>query len=698
MDPLLPLERFAALSAEIETGVPPDAILAREGLSPEQWAAFEAMWRARIEEDIAQGSFELTNRYNAAFVARRAALRYETPEGAAAARYADPMQPVPTPRMLQEPPAMVADPMQPPRTPRMVPEPPAMVADPMPPPPTPRMLQAPPPAPAMVAPVDPSMQPPPTPRMLQAPPPVPAMVADPSMQPPPTPRMRQGPPPLPRAAQPRPAFDIDDVEDVEAIEAVEDSPTPVPETLRPGMVPPVTAGDRPTPPPSTQEDRATGPDELSPPSSRPADTPRQEAQEGPRFDALPFRPAPPGSDVAPRSTGDLSGVLPFKPAAVSTASPMAAAPAPASPAPAGPDEPWVGTGTVKMSVIAGPSPPPAELEPEIAAPMSARPAAPFTMPVVSGPPVLTGPGALVPAPIVFPFALWRRVAEPPAHPAYAPPAYSPQAQTYPAQPPAHPAQPQAHAAQPQIHAAHALPPHALPAHALPPHSVPAHALPAHLPQAPQAAPPQGHAPQARPSQPGFPAVAPPASPQALPLTPPQITSAPVSTHLAPVSSRQTLPPNLVAASPVVPFKAAVEGPTPFSVATAAGFPPPIPYTPLSVPAAPAPAPAPAPAAPAAFPPQAAAAPPPQQPGLAVPAVLGASSSRLTLEQYASLSAEVAISPGTSAAVRARYGLDENAYVAETGLWQRRFSADKELFTRYSALYQSYREWFSRSAR
>ncbi|MCK6587704.1 MAG: hypothetical protein L6Q76_08980, partial [Polyangiaceae bacterium] len=122
-------------------------------------------------------------------------------------------------------------------------------------------------------------------------------------------------------------------------------------------------------------------------------------------------------------------------------------------------------------------------------------------------------------------------------------------------------------------------------------------------------------------------------------------------HLAPVSARQTLPPNVVPSSPVVPFKAAVP-----------------------------------PAAPS------------QPAGLAVPAVLGANASRLTLEQYASMSAEVAISPGTSAAVRARYGLDENAYIAETGFWQRRFSADKDLFTRYSALYQSYREWFSRSAR
>src|SRR5687767_2732719 len=107
MDALLPLERFAALSAEIESGSPRDAVLDREGLSPEQWAAFEAMWRARIEDDISHGSFELTNRYNAAFVASRAALRYGTPapEPGAMVGYApDPVgQPVPTPRMLQAP-------------------------------------------------------------------------------------------------------------------------------------------------------------------------------------------------------------------------------------------------------------------------------------------------------------------------------------------------------------------------------------------------------------------------------------------------------------------------------------------------------------------------------------------------------------------------------------------------------------------
>jgi hypothetical protein len=622
MDPLLTLERFAALSAEIEAGAPPEAVLAREGLSPEQWAAFEAMWRARIEDDISHGSFELTNRYNASFVARRAALRYETPAlDLTAGGYAPEasMQPVPTPRMLQAPPPGDAGP-----------------------PPTPRMLQAPLPPPRM-SPTDPG--PPPTPRMPQAPPPLPPamVVVDQGPPPVPTPRMVQAPPPVPRTApsypslaspvaspEPRPAYDV------------EDSPTPVPETLRPGMALPVHAGDRPTPPPSTQENRTTSPEEMPPPSSRPASTPRQETQEGPRFDGLPFRPGPAGSDVAPRSTGDFSGVLPFKPAAGPVS---VAAPAPQ------PQSPWggTGTGTVKMGVVAGPAPLIADPETEIAGPISPPPAAPFVMQAVAGPPVLTNPGSLTPSPVPFPFALRRRASDPQAHVAHASPPHAP-----PAAPPA-------------------LPAHAT--HALPPHSVPAHALPAHLAQAPQA---QIHVPQARPSQPAFPAVnpvAPPASPPGLPpMNPPPViaTAGPSSTHLAPVSARQTLPPNLAASSPVVPFKAAPDAPGVYSAATAAGFPPPTPYV-----------------APGAA---------PQPAGLAVPAVLGASSSRLTLEQYASLSAEIAISPGTSAAVRARYGLDENAYVAETGFWQRRFSSDKELFIRYSALYQSYREWFSRSAR
>jgi len=82
----------------------------------------------------------------------------------------------------------------------------------------------------------------------------------------------------------------------------------------------------------------------------------------------------------------------------------------------------------------------------------------------------------------------------------------------------------------------------------------------------------------------------------------------------------------------------------------------------------------------------------------MPASLGASTCRLTIEQFASLSAEIAITPGASAQVRARYGLDEMSHMAESGVWHRRFSVDKELFTRYSALYQSYREWLTKTLR
>lgn len=82
----------------------------------------------------------------------------------------------------------------------------------------------------------------------------------------------------------------------------------------------------------------------------------------------------------------------------------------------------------------------------------------------------------------------------------------------------------------------------------------------------------------------------------------------------------------------------------------------------------------------------------------MPASLGASTCRLTIEQFASLSAEVAINPGAAAQVRGRYGLDEMSHMAESGVWHRRFSADKELFTRYSALYQSYREWLAKQQR
>jgi hypothetical protein len=72
--------------------------------------------------------------------------------------------------------------------------------------------------------------------------------------------------------------------------------------------------------------------------------------------------------------------------------------------------------------------------------------------------------------------------------------------------------------------------------------------------------------------------------------------------------------------------------------------------------------------------------------------------RFTLEQFASLSAEIAVTPSAVAQVRGRYGLDEASHRAEAEEWGRRFSADKDLFARYGGLFQSYRDWLARSPR
>lgn len=101
---------------------------------------------------------------------------------------------------------------------------------------------------------------------------------------------------------------------------------------------------------------------------------------------------------------------------------------------------------------------------------------------------------------------------------------------------------------------------------------------------------------------------------------------------------------------------------------------------------------PEPARPAAPAPTAAAAPP----APASPASQRAA--RFTLEQFASLSAEIAVAPAAVAQVRGRYHLDEASHRAEAEEWGRRFAADKELFARYGALFQSYRDWLARGAR
>jgi hypothetical protein len=66
---------------------------------------------------------------------------------------------------------------------------------------------------------------------------------------------------------------------------------------------------------------------------------------------------------------------------------------------------------------------------------------------------------------------------------------------------------------------------------------------------------------------------------------------------------------------------------------------------------------------------------------------------LTLEQFASLTAEIATSPERAAETRAKYGLPtEQAHRALSALWQQRFAENGALQERYLRLVSEYRAW------
>jgi hypothetical protein len=83
---------------------------------------------------------------------------------------------------------------------------------------------------------------------------------------------------------------------------------------------------------------------------------------------------------------------------------------------------------------------------------------------------------------------------------------------------------------------------------------------------------------------------------------------------------------------------------------------------------------------------------------AASATSAAGEPRFTLEQLASLAAEIAQNPTAIAQVRARYQLSEAAHLAEFAAWQRRFAADQALYARYTMLFRSYRDWLARPRR
>src|SRR5262249_41936343 len=69
----LPLDRYAEIRAEMGSGRRHDEVLARAGLSADEWIAAQREWLARMGDDIGRGRFELTNRYSQAFLDRQRA-------------------------------------------------------------------------------------------------------------------------------------------------------------------------------------------------------------------------------------------------------------------------------------------------------------------------------------------------------------------------------------------------------------------------------------------------------------------------------------------------------------------------------------------------------------------------------------------------------------------------------------------------
>jgi hypothetical protein len=70
--------------------------------------------------------------------------------------------------------------------------------------------------------------------------------------------------------------------------------------------------------------------------------------------------------------------------------------------------------------------------------------------------------------------------------------------------------------------------------------------------------------------------------------------------------------------------------------------------------------------------------------------------RLALDRFAMLSAELALWPSATPTILARYDLDEPASASEGLLWQQRFASDRELYAKFAALVETYKEWLRAS--
>ncbi|KYF97732.1 hypothetical protein BE20_37595, partial [Sorangium cellulosum] len=96
MGTALSLERYAEMRAQMEAGTLRDEVLARAGLTVDEWTAAQRDWLERMGAELEHGSFELTNRYTRAFLEHQRAILAASPP-ASAPPVSPPPGPAPAP-------------------------------------------------------------------------------------------------------------------------------------------------------------------------------------------------------------------------------------------------------------------------------------------------------------------------------------------------------------------------------------------------------------------------------------------------------------------------------------------------------------------------------------------------------------------------------------------------------------------------
>ncbi|XXT16025.1 hypothetical protein WME94_37900 [Sorangium sp. So ce429] len=79
MGTALTLDRYAEMRAQMEAGRLRDEVLARAGLTVDEWTAAQRDWLERMGAELEHGSFELTNRYTRAFLEHQRAILAASP-------------------------------------------------------------------------------------------------------------------------------------------------------------------------------------------------------------------------------------------------------------------------------------------------------------------------------------------------------------------------------------------------------------------------------------------------------------------------------------------------------------------------------------------------------------------------------------------------------------------------------------------